>query len=156
MHFKKNLTILASLALLTTSIVYAHSGATGIVKQRMDAMKELGRHSKQINRMFRGQAEFNKSKLNRAADLFLLHGEEMLSLFPDTEHSRSGTSTEALPAIWENHEDFAKEVNAFIEASRSLQQAAQSTDNKNTLRNAFMATGKSCKSCHKAYRKPKR
>ncbi|MEM7257670.1 MAG: cytochrome c, partial [Pseudomonadota bacterium] len=91
-----------------------------------------------------------------AADLFVLHGEEMLSLFPDTEHSRTGKTTEALPKIWSDWEGFSDAVDEFIAVSLSLQQATAGTDDQKVLRKAFMQASKSCSSCHKAYRKPKR
>lgn len=119
-------------------------------------MKELGRQSKLVTGMFKGKTAFNKAEVSSAADLFVTHGQEMLSLFPDTEHSRTGKTTEALPEIWKDWDGFSESVDEFVIRSKALQQAVASTDDQQALRQAFMLSTKSCSSCHKAYRKPKR
>ena len=132
----------------------AHSGATGIVKERMDAMKDMGKQSKLVARMFKGEEAFDKQALVAAADSFLLHGTQMKSLFPDTHESRMGKTTEALPEIWENWERFSSDVDEFIMLSETLQQTVNATDNRDELQQAFRQTAKSCSGCHKAFRQP--
>ena len=153
---KTLLAVITTIALCVTTITFGHSGATGIVKERMDSMKELGKQSKLVTKMFKGQSTFDKTEVIDAADLFIQHGEKMLSLFPDTEQSRQGKMTEALPKIWKDWDGFTAEVDEFIDRSEVLQQTAASTDDQKVLRKAFMQATKSCSSCHKAYRKPKR
>ena len=40
----------------TTSLVYAHSGAKGMVKERMEMMKGMGDAMKTMGAMFKGEA----------------------------------------------------------------------------------------------------
>ncbi len=145
-----------ALALAASAILFAHSGVSGIIKERMDSMKALSKQSKRVTAMFKGKSEFDKAEVIAAADLFVLHGEKMLSQFPDTEQSRHGKKTEALPEIWTDWDGFTGEVNDFIKYSQALQQTAATTDDRSQLRKSFMQATQSCSSCHKAYRKPKR
>ncbi len=147
--------LLAASTLAIAANVMAHSGATGIVKQRMDAMVELGDHAKLLASMFKGKTAFEVQSVRDAADSFVSHGRQMAEWFPDTENSRYGHKSQSKQVVWEQWDDFVEEVNDFIAASETLQAKAQTTDDEAELRKAFFATAKGCKSCHKVYRKPK-
>ena len=149
-------TTIAGLCIAMSCAALAHTGTTGIVKERMDAMKDMSKMSKQITAMFKGKTRFEHAALVEAADAFVLHGNEMKALFPDTHDSRMGKKTEALPEIWEDNDGFNKAVDEFIAVSKSLQQTSSDTQDEQELKKAFLQTTKSCKSCHKQYRKPKR
>lgn len=140
---------------LLTGLALAHSGATGIVKKRMDAMSEMGDRSKQVADMFKGKVPFDKQVVEKAASDFVKHGSEMIDLFPDTKASRTGSSTEALPVIWENWDDFGALVEKFVDGSKMLQVTLAETDDPKALRVAFFKATKSCSSCHKQFRRPK-
>lgn len=149
-------TLIIVSSLLFAGLVYSHSGATGIVKERMDAMKELKDSSRLVLDMFKGKSDFNQSAVAEVADLFVHHGETMLSLFPETVESRTGKTTEALPQIWEQWDDFTDEVNDFISAGKSLKQVVAATNNQREVKSAFNKAMNSCKSCHKPFRKAKK
>ena len=140
---------------LTAGIVYSHSGATGVVKERMDAMADMGDKSKLVADMFKGKVEFDRNALVDAANAFALHGTRMAEQFPDTEESRTGSKTEALPRIWEEWDDFSKKVVEFVELSESLKDIVSTTEDERQLKKAFFQTTKSCSGCHKRFRKPK-
>ena len=148
-------TIVTITLTLLTGLVLAHSGATGIVKKRMDAMSELGDRSKQVADMFKGKVPFEKQVVEEAAGDFVKHGSEMIDLFPDTEASRTGSSTEALPAVWEDWDDFSVLVEKFVDDSQVLQTTLTETDNPKPIKVAFFKATKSCSSCHKQFRRPK-
>ncbi len=137
------------------SVSHSHSDATGIVKNRMDAMTDMGDKSKRVADMFKGKSEFDKQALTDAADAFVRHGAEMISLFPDTKESRTGSDTESLPRIWDEWDDFTKHTEEFVTRSESLQTTVARTDDVGELRKAFFQTTKSCSGCHKRFRKPK-
>ncbi|CUS48659.1 MAG: cytochrome c' [Idiomarinaceae bacterium HL-53] len=61
------------------------------------------------------------------------------------------TNSDALPAIWEDWDDFAEKSQALIDASQNLAEAAQSGD-MSEIRPAFMATARTCQQCHEGYR----
>lgn len=148
-------TYLMALSLLITNIVLGHSGATGIVNERMDAMADMSDQSKLVADMFKGKTEFSKSLLIETADTFVQHGTAMIELFPDSEESRTGSNTEALPRIWDNWEDFNKQVLKFVEQSEKLKDTASETEDVGQLKKAFFKVANGCRDCHKKFRKPK-
>lgn len=155
MQMNKQIALFVVYFIVGISSVHGHTGATGIVKERMDAMKDMGDRSKIVADMYKGKSEFEQSALAEAADAFALHGSNMVEQFPDTKASRSGSKTEALPKIWEEWEDFNELVIDFIASSEQLQNTVASTDDPLQLKKAFFQTTKSCSGCHKRFRKPK-
>ena len=144
-----------ALLLIVAGAVYGHSGATGVVKERMEAMKSMSDLSKLIGDMFKEKVEFDRGVIADAAELFIEHGTKMNSLFPDTEESRTGSQTEALPQVWSDSDRFLKSVNEFVELSKSLKAVAETSEDVDVLRKSFFRTAKSCSGCHKRFRKPK-
>ena len=124
----------------------AHKGATGVVKQRMDAMKDM---QKALNAMLSG-----KQAMDRAAAIGLAEtirdqsGVHMAELFPDGSLNHP---SEALPKVWENWSDFRAEADELEREADAL--ARSLTDGDASAQ--FKRVAASCKSCHKAYRKPK-
>ena len=81
---KKTLVIAAIIASSTAATVLAHGGATGIVKERMDAMASMGKAMKSITPMMQGTAAYDAGAVKRAASVFEKHsGEAMTKLFPE-------------------------------------------------------------------------
>ena len=147
--------ILVALSLTVAGAVFAHSGATGVVKKRMDAMSDMGDRSKLVADMFKGKTEFDKAAIIDAVDAFVMHGSAMTELFPDTMDSRTGSKTEALPAIWEQWDEFNDLVTEFVSKSETLQSTVSETDDSKVLKVEFFKTTKTCSGCHKRFRKPK-
>lgn len=150
------LTLTVAIALAAAFGVMAHSGATGIVKQRMDAMSDMGDHSKLLGKMFKGKVDFDLQAVRDAADAFVEHAGEMLQLFPDTKDSRHGHKSQSKQVVWEDWDDFSEQVESFLSASQSLRDVSHASDDEAELKKAFFAAAKGCKSCHKVYRKPKK
>lgn len=152
---KYTILLLTALILTIAGAVFAHSGATGVVKKRMDAMGDMGDRSKLVADMFKGKTDFDKAAIVDAADAFVMHGSTMTELFPDTKDSRAGSKTEALPVIWEEWDEFNERVADFVTQSETLQSVISETDDPKTLKVAFFKTTKTCSGCHKRFRKPK-
>ena len=139
---------------------FSHGGATGIVKERMDAMGELGDHAKAVGDMLKGQAPLAPAAVRDAADAFVRHGRRIPALFPDTEHSRRGAATEALPAIWDDADGFAALAERFVADSEAFGAAAAGLGDGATLADAdaravratFFRAAKGCSGCHERYR----
>jgi len=97
--------------------VSAHTGATGVVKERMDLMKALGDAMKQLNAMFANEAPYDAEKVKLAAGVIEKHaGDQMTRLFPEgpVEHP-----SEALPVIWKSwaeFEDWADQLRTYAVA----------------------------------------
>jgi len=144
-----------SITITKLSPALAHEGATGIVKERMDAMEEMGKQSKRITRMFKNKEPVDATSIVTTANLFIKHGNKMQSLFPDSDQSRM--KTRALPILWEEWQDFAQKTDEFVLLSENLKLKAESNNTSHKdLATAFRDTALSCRECHKKYRKPKK
>jgi len=133
------------LAILFSFAALAHSGATGIVKERMDAFKQSQTHLKAIIKAAKS-GEFDKAQ--ELAALLAEWGEKMPEYFP------AGSTTppsEASPLIWTEFDAFSEKADAFKKAAENVIAAASLADAKATLQ-AAKAVGSSCKSCHTRYR----
>lgn len=135
---------------LSTSV--AHDGATGIVKERMEAMKDISSRMKSIAKMIKGEEPLNAARLSLMATEIENHGgEAMIAKFP--KGSIHGPS-EAVPAIWEDWNEFQKLAFELSRKSKAL--ATEITTNPNQLPvDAFKVLAKNCKSCHDDFRKKK-
>ena len=67
------------------------------------------------------------------------------------EGAMPGDDTDALPAIWDNWEDFESRANQLITDADSLVDAAAS-GSMDEIKPAFMAAAKNCKGCHDQYK----
>lgn len=141
----------------------AHSGATGIVKERMDAMKDIGRATKVVAAMFQGKQPYDAATVQTAADVIAgLAGEAMTDKFPagSTDHP-----SEALPEIWRDWKQFerlamslrreAEQVSALAAngpagfgKTEPFENAADAPAGPAATR--MLAT---CKACHRQFRK---
>lgn len=88
-----------------TGAVWAHSGATGVVKERMDGMMAMGKSVKEITPMMRGQTDYDPERVRAFAEDMRQHsGEALTRLFPE---GTTGAPSEAKPNIWTDWDEFA-------------------------------------------------
>jgi len=145
--------------LIVTS-VKAHEGASGIIKQRMDAMKSMADYAKTVGDMFKGKTTLDISMISAASADFVRHGQVIPTQFPDTPESREGLITEALPIIWDDWQQFTALAERFTRDSRQLGviaaklQSSGTLDSTSTrtLRSVFFKSVKSCSDCHEHFR----
>lgn len=143
-----------ALGTFTTAVAYAHGGASGIVKERMDAMGVMGKAMKAVGEMFKGQTSYDADAIQAAAESVAQHAQDIPGLFPDSDASRHGKATEALPVIWEQKDRFDALSADMLRESRGLASIAHNED-KRAVRLQFAKTAKICSVCHTAFRKPK-
>ena len=127
----------------------AHSGATGIVKERMDLMKEVGRATKVIAEMIRGRRDYDAAGLKGAALAVAGHGgAKMLATFPEGSLDHP---TEALPVIWTDWERFRGLAVELEAAALAVADGAAQGPGGPSAEAAkrMLAT---CKQCHDAFR----
>lgn len=74
---------------------------------------------------------------------------EIVESFPEGSNQ---VSSEALPAIWANFEDFSAKAVANAKAASDLETLAQSGADQRALINGFKVLGKTCKDCHNDYK----
>lgn len=128
--------------------VDAHSGATGIVKERMELMKGLGDELKGLARVFKGEEAYDAARVAAAARRIEEgSGDHMLRLFPagSTQHP-----SEARNAIWRDWAEF--EAAAEDLGTRAAALAAVAGDGPDAARTAFAALAQSCKACHRDFK----
>ena len=127
----------------------AHSGATGVVAVRMDAMKDMGKQMKGLAQMIRGQSEFDRLAARRAAAAVAAHADDIPKLFPAGSLKHP---SEATPAVWKDWERFTDLAVQLSRRAEALARAAEAAPKPAALRTPFAAVGKSCKSCHADFR----
>ena len=132
---------------------WAHSEASGIVKQRMDAMTSMARAMKSIAEMIKGTTAFEADLVLPSARLLIRHAKEMPALFPDTDHSRA-KPTEALPDVWTRWAAFS-DLAERLEQEGAALMVAGFDGNQEAITRQFTATAKVCRDCHGGFRKPK-
>ena len=119
----KKLAIAGSvLAVGFAGAVFAHSGATGVVKERMDGMAAMGKAVKAITPVMRGQVSYDADMVRAFAEEVRKHsGEAMTALFPE---GSGGMPSEAKSAIWSDWEEFEELAEQLHTLSEGLAMAA--------------------------------
>ena len=136
--------LIASLSL--AGVAAAHQGVKDAkVKAWMHSMSEAGQASKTLGNMAKGSASFDAAQA-AAAKATLIEVAANIPVLFETE--ASDPVSEALPAIWENFDDFASKADAMKVAAEALD--ASSADG---ISAGIRALGRSCGGCHRTYRK---
>jgi cytochrome c556 len=124
-----------------------------IIKYRKGVMKAVSGHGKAMKSITGG-------KVSRTTD-WKAHAEAMVSLatmsatlFPKGTGPEAG-KTRALPSIWEDKPKYDKINDQWVAAAKSMLAAANIGDLK-AGQAAAKALSKSCKDCHKPFRKKKK
>ena len=146
---KKTLCLTALIAFLAALPLQAHEGATGVVKERMDVMKGIRNDMKPLRRMIRGRDDYNQDKFLDRVQSIKAVSADIPALFPEGSLQKP---SEALPAIWENWDDFSKQATQFHERVIALESAVQGND-LNQVKSSFRSVAQTCKACHDDYQK---
>ena len=158
--------LIASTAILVASAAaFAHSGATGVVKERMDQMGMIAKSMKAIGGMMKGQTAYDAAVVEAEAARIASHGGETLTkLFPEGSIKHP---SEAIPAIWTDWERFEAIANDLTRYATALSDGAgnergeaggaSDTDLSSMSPDAlFMKVAGTCKACHKDFRLKKK
>ncbi len=179
--FKKSVKCLIAISLsVSSAVVMAHGGATGIVKERMDAMGDMKDSMKEVSDMFKGKTSYDANKVRAAAEVIKGHsGDALTKLFPKGSLQHP---TEAKAIIWDDWDRFSKLANHLEILSEGLANAAENkdtpADQKGMMGNSGMMGGHmvhtaqeygkmpvemvfkmvtdNCSSCHTRFRKEKK
>lgn len=128
-----------------TTALWAHSGATGIVKERMDSFEDSKASMKLLKKAVRSN---DFAIINQEAGSIHRWAIQLIDHFPEGSNP---PPSEALDLIWEEFEQFKNSANRQIKASAALQQAGLNGDSEKAAK-AFAELAKSCKGCHDSYR----
>jgi cytochrome c556 len=129
----------------------AHKGATGIVKERMEAMKGMSAAMKQIKAMLKGRADYDPARIAELSRAIARHsGESLVKVFPRGSLHRP---SRAKPEVWEKWRVF-KDLAGDME--RHATALAESAANQKSAKKPFAALGDTCSACHKKFRVKKK
>lgn len=123
----------------------AHDHATGIVKERMDAMESMAKHMKAVSERIKNKRDLAAIKSD---------AEAIAALAPHITHQFPPGSTQfptqARAAIWQNWADFESKARVLETESGKL--AKTSSDDFGALSAQVRAVSQACGSCHERYR----
>lgn len=140
-------TALTAALLMSGGLALAHSGATGIVKERMDGMNVLARSMKSLAGMAKS-GDIDPVQVKESAVAIQAHsGQALYRLFP--EGSLQPVS-EAKLTIWQDWNRFAAISDALFETAGRLEREAASPDLDLGL--YVKELGNSCSTCHQDFR----
>lgn len=110
---------------LFAEMTFAHGGATGIVKERMDAMADMSDSMESLTAFMRGKVDYNATRVSELASSINEHaGSHLLELFPE---GTDGGVSEAKPSIWRQWGQFETYANELSIISEALINAAANT-----------------------------
>lgn len=138
------------LAIVLGSFAVAAGGASAAddpVKARQNLMESVGKSTKAMARMVKGEVPFDAAQAKEAADTIAAVPAKYVTLFP--EGSGEG-DTEAAPKIWSDMDGFKAEAMKLEAAAKDASAAAGKDED--AFKAAFVEMTKSCKSCHQDYR----
>jgi cytochrome c556 len=131
--------------ILIPLVALAHEGATGMVKERMDAMEAMGRELIAIRRSI--DANRNLASIVQRAETIQRTGERITQLFPPNSLN---PPTAAKPAIWQEWDRFQSLAGQLREASGALASAAKTGD-PNAVSARYRDLVRACLSCHQDF-----
>ena len=112
-----------ALAVVLGAAAYGHSGATGVVKDRMDGMVAMREAVRRLSPIMQGDVPYNVGIVREGAKRISAHaGDALTKLFP--EGSGGGVSY-AKSNIWESWEEFATLSEELRIYSEGLTRAAE-------------------------------
>lgn len=134
------------LVLTFATSVLAHKGASGVVKERMEAMGSIAANMKSVSHMLRGSADYDASVVKSAMEEISAHAAMLPHKFPK---GTDAAPSEAALAIWTDPTQF----NAlFTELEMSADAVAALSGDKEAVAQGFGKVAKTCKACHATYR----
>lgn len=135
--------------LLVAGAAFAHGGATGIVKDRMHAMTEIGRQMKAVGGMFKS-GTYDAALVSAAGAGIAAHaGETLDRMFPEGSLQ---APTEASPAIWAEWARFQTYSEDLKRSALDLKAAADRGADRQEAARVFGVLAGTCKTCHQAFR----
>ncbi len=140
----------------TASLVYAHSDSHGevhgVMKERMDGMKDMAGAMKAMGTMFKGQAIFEPAVVAEKASDIAEHEKMIPELTPEGSNSRP---SEALPIIWQEWGSYIETAKLLAEEGTKLAEIANEGADQRVTRVQFTKVSKTCGTCHGKYHQPR-
>jgi len=125
---------------------HAHSGATGVVKERMKAMKLMRQDIKELRFVLEGNG-LDVQKATQPAKRIAALAEKFPMMFPKGSNK---PPSEALAKVWLEWTDFENQFTELAQSALTLAEAAQ-TDNRQNALNSLLKVRDNCQTCHDRY-----
>jgi len=138
------------LAVGATAVI-AHEGATGVVDERMGAMKSMASELKDLAGMFKAPDTFDHERAVESAQAVRWHAEGIPGLFPE---GSAQSPSRASDAIWDEWDDFVSHAKDLQEAALEFGTAVETGAAPAELKPGFDAMADGCKTCHEDFRLP--
>ncbi|EKE84278.1 c-type cytochrome [Idiomarina xiamenensis] len=151
MPFKKTISAVIAACCLTPALAqHAFNDAESAVEYRQKALSIMRDNFAAMGDMVKGEVDYDASIFSERATDFTHLTSIPWSAF-SVEGAMPGDGSDALPAIWDNWEDFQQRAEQLQSDAKKLQQAAAS-GSLDTIKPAFMAVARNCKGCHDNYK----
>ncbi|MDP0929152.1 cytochrome c [Paracoccus onubensis] len=132
-------------------IASADDAAEDAIQARQGLMKMFAVDMGTLSGMAKGEIEYDEASASRAAaNIEALGGYDPSGLFPEGTAEGEADDSEALPAIWDNPEDFAQKFADLGEAATGAGEAVKG--GQENLGPVLQKLGGTCKACHDDYR----
>ncbi len=151
MHRLLPILVLAGTALLCALGSVAANTPSGdrVIAYRQNVLGLVGWNFSALSQMVRGQRDWDAAEFTRRAERVASLSKMLDEGF--TPGSDKGADTEALPAIWENFDDFSAKLADFEREADALATVARAGD-VDAIKAQFAKTGGTCKACHDQYK----
>jgi cytochrome c556 len=145
------LTLISAIGIALSWAALAHEGhehATGVVRERMELMTDIGKRLLAISKRLRANRELDRI----AADAHAMHelAGKITAEFPP---GSTQPPTAAKPVIWQQWDDFTAKAKKLETELEKL--STTSPVDGDALRKQFRAVAYACDGCHETYRVPK-
>ena len=141
----KNRIPLTVLLITSAALASAHTGATGLVLERMQGMSAMEDGLKSIGAAMRGQAPYDQDAARATGLTIQTHAGMMVTLFaPGTD----GGVSDALPEIWNEPERFATLAAELAELGEGLSNVSSHDE----ARSLVARINFNCSACHDDFR----
>ncbi|MFA3920677.1 c-type cytochrome [Ruegeria hyattellae] len=115
--------VVASVLAVINQSVFAHGGATGVVKERMDGMGVMKEAMRVLTPMMRGQVDYDAAVVReRSEDISRHAGEALTRLFPE---GSLDAPSEAKPEIWQDWDAFSAMAEKLRVTADGLAEASE-------------------------------
>lgn len=147
----RKLTCLAALSMiaLAASAQAPAPKPEQVIAYRQSLFKTIGWNFAPMGAMVKGSKPWDAAEFKRRSIAVAFAAVQLDEAF--AAGSDRGVVTDALPAIWENPDDFAAKLKAFRQASNALRVAAAGGDQER-IKAAFGEVRQTCGDCHETYR----
>lgn len=142
--------VLASLAFAMALGCAVPVVLAGPIEDRQKLMKANGDTMKLLGGMAQGEAPFDAAVVKQEAEAMAARFERAKSLFPPGSE-QGPPETYAKPEVWSDPEGYIASMNDAVKASQALAAVTEHAQ----MGAAVAAVGKTCKSCHDKFRRPK-